>query len=259
MCIRDRFEVGETKNFPYSAFAQYRHDVGKERRGSFMSGHGQLKLIARSKLKWGEKGEWITLTGDIDFQDVPGPANVKCRNDHFTSVIFADLPEIRADDPPKIRTECDTCGETILAKFSWNLDGNSAVDPPFIAGLGKAAPASVKKGVPSTATTAPIETFDISIDPRTSVKMRGDHVDTESLLQEHWRNSKSMVFAVAIYTTPQGLTTDVTEDAPWQIEAKPGEPTVAGGKRFYIEFTSCLLYTSPSPRDATLSRMPSSA
>ena len=24
-------------------------------------------------------------------------------------------------------------------------------------------------------------------------------------------------------------------------------------------FTSCLLYTSPSPRDATLSRMPSSA
>ena len=27
----------------------------------------------------------------------------------------------------------------------------------------------------------------------------------------------------------------------------------------YNEFSSCLLYTSPSPRDATLSRMPSSA
>ena len=26
-----------------------------------------------------------------------------------------------------------------------------------------------------------------------------------------------------------------------------------------IDFTNCLLYTSPSPRDATLSRMPSSA
>ena len=26
-----------------------------------------------------------------------------------------------------------------------------------------------------------------------------------------------------------------------------------------IEFSNCLLYTSPSPRDATLSRMPSSA
>ena len=27
----------------------------------------------------------------------------------------------------------------------------------------------------------------------------------------------------------------------------------------YYQFTPCLLYTSPSPRDATLSRMPSSA
>ena len=27
----------------------------------------------------------------------------------------------------------------------------------------------------------------------------------------------------------------------------------------YVDFASCLLYTSPSPRDATLSRMPSSA
>ena len=27
----------------------------------------------------------------------------------------------------------------------------------------------------------------------------------------------------------------------------------------FIEYVTCLLYTSPSPRDATLSRMPSSA
>ena len=30
-------------------------------------------------------------------------------------------------------------------------------------------------------------------------------------------------------------------------------------KAVLAEFTACLLYTSPSPRDATLSRMPSSA
>ena len=30
-------------------------------------------------------------------------------------------------------------------------------------------------------------------------------------------------------------------------------------KRTLASFTTCLLYTSPSPRDATLSRMPSSA
>ena len=32
-----------------------------------------------------------------------------------------------------------------------------------------------------------------------------------------------------------------------------------GGQRICIENNACLLYTSPSPRDATLSRMPSSA
>ena len=31
------------------------------------------------------------------------------------------------------------------------------------------------------------------------------------------------------------------------------------GNEFTGEFNDCLLYTSPSPRDATLSRMPSSA
>ena len=30
-------------------------------------------------------------------------------------------------------------------------------------------------------------------------------------------------------------------------------------KDFWISYRNCLLYTSPSPRDATLSRMPSSA
>ena len=31
------------------------------------------------------------------------------------------------------------------------------------------------------------------------------------------------------------------------------------GKEFFEDLNGCLLYTSPSPRDATLSRMPSSA
>ena len=39
--------------------------------------------------------------------------------------------------------------------------------------------------------------------------------------------------------------------------------TIEGSQRFHIDQSwveeSCLLYTSPSPRDATLSRMPSSA
>ena len=40
------------------------------------------------------------------------------------------------------------------------------------------------------------------------------------------------------------------------VEAYFEKPT---GEKGYLLFSLCLLYTSPSPRDATLSRMPSSA
>ena len=39
----------------------------------------------------------------------------------------------------------------------------------------------------------------------------------------------------------------------------PTEDLLPGGHGGIAEYTICLLYTSPSPRDATLSRMPSSA
>ena len=56
------------------------------------------------------------------------------------------------------------------------------------------------------------------------------------------------------------------EEAGWQTppEGLVSQTTLAtGGEALHYgsveEFRSCLLYTSPSPRDATLSRMPSSA
>ena len=54
-----------------------------------------------------------------------------------------------------------------------------------------------------------------------------------------------------------------TREFPSGCRLRPGldpegglRESPGGGMR---EFPSCLLYTSPSPRDATLSRMPSSA
>ena len=51
-----------------------------------------------------------------------------------------------------------------------------------------------------------------------------------------------------------------------QVIEAPGEYAVdltisfdAGQDEFALDVSDCLLYTSPSPRDATLSRMPSSA
>ena len=43
---------------------------------------------------------------------------------------------------------------------------------------------------------------------------------------------------------------------PWNINASRLEGL---RKNFDVKHDTCLLYTSPSPRDATLSRMPSSA
>ena len=42
-------------------------------------------------------------------------------------------------------------------------------------------------------------------------------------------------------------------------DLKPGDPAYEKIKRSLHEFGYCLLYTSPSPRDRTRSRMPSSA
>ena len=52
----------------------------------------------------------------------------------------------------------------------------------------------------------------------------------------------------------------VSDGEPSETSNTDGESNVAGDvvKRKW-KFTTCLLYTSPSPRDATLSRMPSSA
>ena len=43
------------------------------------------------------------------------------------------------------------------------------------------------------------------------------------------------------------------------VAIKTLKPNYVNQEAFVDRFKSCLLYTSPSPRDATLSRMPSSA
>ena len=55
--------------------------------------------------------------------------------------------------------------------------------------------------------------------------------------------------------TPDGGSFDIGNDQTLTILAGP----CAMESRDHALMTACLLYTSPSPRDATLSRMPSSA
>ena len=63
------------------------------------------------------------------------------------------------------------------------------------------------------------------------------------------------------YIAPTANTSIPVYDTAWQmlVLATPDEADEYFEELKDRGFTGCLLYTSPSPRDATLSRMPSSA
>ena len=64
-------------------------------------------------------------------------------------------------------------------------------------------------------------------------------------------SNRLFVLAAALLMTAYGLIT--LSQLPVDVFPDLNKPTVT------INIEACLLYTSPSPRDATLSRMPSSA
>ena len=68
------------------------------------------------------------------------------------------------------------------------------------------------------------------------------------------------------FTIPSGATINnqgtatnfgATGAASWTTTVKTGDFTAVAGEGYFVD--TCLLYTSPSPRDGLLSRMPSSA
>ena len=66
---------------------------------------------------------------------------------------------------------------------------------------------------------------------------------------------RSLCVLLAVLLVPTSIVAQVTFN---QI-ALTGESAPGVDGSDFFDFSGCLLYTSPSPRDATLSRMPSSA
>ena len=71
-------------------------------------------------------------------------------------------------------------------------------------------------------------------------------------------NQLGVLFCTIFFLTSQTL---LGENAPLLKSPKVDNPksVLFIGNSFFYYNNGCLLYTSPSPRDATLSRMPSSA
>ena len=74
-------------------------------------------------------------------------------------------------------------------------------------------------------------------------------LETSRLKLRHWRETDGDNFA-ALHANPI-----VNADLGGPFRREKSDKKLAR----YIKAQTCLLYTSPSPRDATLSRMPSSA
>ena len=70
-------------------------------------------------------------------------------------------------------------------------------------------------------------------------------------------NLKLFIITLMTYTVSMSALTAQNPSSPAELLTKiTGEAKETGDE---VKAISCLLYTSPSPRDATLSRMPSSA
>ena len=65
-----------------------------------------------------------------------------------------------------------------------------------------------------------------------------------------------MAIDKSLYAAPQGL--GALNEDPISVEIEDPEAVHISGPGFEMHM-GCLLYTSPSPRDGLLSRMPSSA
>ena len=79
---------------------------------------------------------------------------------------------------------------------------------------------------------------------------------------------QSLIVAVLILSTSVAYSQQVEQDSVKTADTKKAEGEEAKDekeglrerqRKQWTKYYTCLLYTSPSPRDATLSRMPSSA
>ena len=72
-------------------------------------------------------------------------------------------------------------------------------------------------------------------------------------------SSPSIVLAANQHDGSRIIFDDFREAYYWLRQNTPEDAKVMSWWDYGYQITACLLYTSPSPRDATLSRMPSSA
>ena len=126
-------------------------------------------------------------------------------------------------------------------------------------------------GAPIAKTLRPRRAQSVNFDRTRNLFIEGDSLDALKLLQETYLGRIKMIYIDPPYNTGKDFiyADNFTASSAAYLLAsgqrdKSGSRLTANPEtsgRFHSDWLSmiCLLYTSPSPRDATLSRMPSSA
>ena len=118
------------------------------------------------------------------------------------------------------------------------------------------AQALKKRGLGERAAEAAADAVAAAIDPRDVVRAREASADILSSLNKHDAAAAELDAALDVATKLLGKVPTPTEDLTPRSEF---DTRFEVTKKMLAFPRACLLYTSPSPRDATLSRMPSSA
>ena len=90
----------------------------------------------------------------------------------------------------------------------------------------------------------------------TAADDRADEIKKHISSEMHKLNPRSFTTMAAQIEEVQGEIAEQFEDMEAHMEAQLRR---LGGTANYVKVNACLLYTSPSPRDLSTSRMPSSA
>ena len=252
-----RFSYDRVKKFAEAQLKNYGQDFEVELSNGLYAGQKLVPVnTAGCYIPGGRYAHIASAVMSVTTAKVAGVKNI----------IACSPPKQNIGAHPSIIYTADLCGADVIlnlggvpaiAAMTYGLFGNAPAD--ILVGPGNQFVAEAKRILFGKVG------IDLFAGPTEIAVIADDEADAEMVAvdlvgqAEHGYNSPAW-----LYTTSQRVADEVMKRVPELIAELPELPrkSAEAAWRDYGEVIlcdTCLLYTSPSPRDATLSRMPSSA
>ena len=185
-----------------------------------------------------EQGGWRYYYNPLD------PDEYLFAIEHGSNITEIEYIELRVTDKPANRYAINKTAATFVMARDWYV--RTVNGDPFVDALGNPTTINIRFYFPE-------EEFEEILNAATNQAVEVWDIDPPTIEDAYWFKRKS--FKTTADIDPAG-----TLLIPFDITSLQNARTTVSGKNTADGIPgSCLLYTSPSPRDATLSRMPSSA